>query len=41
METSPIGSPTSGVKSFISDTLAEAMEKKIVLPHVAAFDVIF
>jgi hypothetical protein len=29
------------VKSFISDTLAEAMEKKIVLPHVAAFDVIF
>jgi len=41
METSPVGSPTSVVKSFISDTLAEAAEKKNVFPHVAAFVIVF
>jgi hypothetical protein len=41
METSPVGSSNSGVESFISDTLAEATEKKNVFPHVAAFVIIF
>jgi hypothetical protein len=39
MEISPVGSPISGVESFISDTLAEATEKN-VFPHVAAFVII-
>jgi hypothetical protein len=41
MNTCPVGSPTSNVKSFISDTLAEATEKKNVFPHVAAFVIFF
>ena len=41
MKTSSVDSPTSGVKSFISDTLAEATEKKNVFPLVAAVGIIF